>query len=122
MEKLKHSKSTASPSLLKVLIATFWPEYLILGVLIAVMDIGVRLGPPLLLGQLLDYFRPDSTVTKSEALYYASGIVTLNALSALLLNQYIMRGFHYGMKVRTACCTLIYRKVSGVKIQKCQFN
>ncbi|RZB39027.1 multidrug resistance-associated protein [Asbolus verrucosus] len=110
LESLKKSKKDKSPSLLKVLVRTFWPEFLCLGVILVVMDLLVRLSQPLMLGKLLDHFRPDSTVSKTEALWYAGAIVGLNALSALLINQYIMRAFHYGMKVRTACCALIYRK------------
>jgi ATP-binding cassette subfamily C (CFTR/MRP) protein 4 len=110
MEKIKKSKKHGSPSLLKVLIATFWPEYLGLGIILVVMDLLVRLTQPMMLGKLLDHFRPNSTVDKTAALWYAGAIVGLNALSALLINQYIMRAFHYGMKVRAACCALIYRK------------
>lgn len=75
------------------------------------MDIVVRLSQPLLLGKLLDYFRADTNITKEMALWYAGGFVALNAVSALLVNQYIMGAFHYGMRVRAACCALIYRKV-----------
>ncbi|KAJ8979911.1 hypothetical protein NQ317_005347 [Molorchus minor] len=74
------------------------------------MDIFVRLSQPLMLGRLLDYFRPGSTTEKHEALWYAGAVVALNAISVLFTNQYIMGAFHYGMKVRAACCALIYRK------------
>ncbi|XP_018575091.1 multidrug resistance-associated protein 4-like [Anoplophora glabripennis] len=106
----KAKKNNKKPSLLRVLVATFWPEYLYLGVLLAFMDIFIRLSQPLMLGRLLEYFKPVPTVTKTEALWYAGGVVVLNALSALFMNQYIMGAFHYGMKVRAACCALIYRK------------
>lgn len=113
MEKSKKSKNKKKPSLLIALLGTFWPEYLVLGVILVIMDLLVRLSQPLMLGKLLDYFRPNTTISKTEALWYAGAVSGLNALSALLINQYIMRGFHYGMKVRTACCSLIYRKVSA---------
>lgn len=113
---LKHlEKSMAlstKPSLLRVLIATFWPEYLSLGIMLAVMDIGVRIGQPLILGKLLDYFRESTDISREAALCYAGGLVVLTAISAFLLNHYNMNAFHYGMRVRAACCALIYRKVS----------
>lgn len=77
------------------------------------MDIAVRLTQPLVLGKLLDYFRVDTNITKEEALWYAGALVALNAVSALFINQYIMGAFHYGMRVRAACCALIYRKVGS---------
>ena len=105
-------KLSKKPSLLKVLIKTFWPEYLLIGVELALLDLVLRLLQPLMLGKLLNYFRPDTTMTKTEALWYAGAIVGLNAGNALFINQYIMGAFHYGMKVRAACCALIYRKVT----------
>lgn len=75
-------------------------------------DIPVRLTQPLMLGKLLEYFRTGSSVTRDEALIYAGIIVALNGVSAIFINQYVMGAFHIGMKVRAACCALIYRKVS----------
>ncbi|KAG5875254.1 hypothetical protein JTB14_011933 [Gonioctena quinquepunctata] len=104
-------KRQQKPSLFKVLIATFWPEYLYLGVLLATMDLVFRLLQPIMLGHLLDFFKPGpKTTTKTEALWYAGAVVALNSVSALFINQYIMDAFHYGMKVRAAVCALIYRK------------
>lgn len=99
------------PNLIKVLISTFWPEYLYLGFLLSFMDIFMKLSQPIMLGLLLDYFQPNSTTTKEEAFWYAGGVVALNGMVVLLNNQFLMNAFHYGMKIRAACCALIYRKV-----------
>lgn len=73
-------------------------------------DIPIRLTQPLMLGKLLEFFQHGSTVTKEEALIYAGVIVALNGAAAILINQYVMGAFHVGMKVRAACCAVIYRK------------
>ncbi|XP_044751806.1 ATP-binding cassette subfamily C member 4-like [Coccinella septempunctata] len=106
----KCRKLKKKPSFLKVLAATFWPEYAFLGFTVLVQEIFLRMYLPIALGNLLGYFRKDSTTTREEALWYASAVVVVNALCAVLINQYIVNAFHYGMKVRAACCALIYRK------------
>lgn len=54
--------------------------------------------------------RKDTEITYNDAFLYASGIVGLNALNALLLNHIYHLAFHNGMKVRVAVCSVIYRK------------
>ncbi|XP_055306698.1 ATP-binding cassette sub-family C member 4-like [Sitodiplosis mosellana] len=106
----KQQAKSKRPSLIKALIATLWREYALLSFVCTFNDIVLRLGQPLLLGQLLLYFRKDSTMTYEDALMYACGIVILNALNTILVNQFVMIAFHNGMKVRVAVCSLIYRK------------
>lgn len=98
------------PSLLKAICKTFWREYTYMGFLQIMNEFVVRLGQPILLGKLLFYFRKDSDMSKEEALYYAGAMIGLTVLNVLSLNQYIFSAFHYGMKLRVACCSLIYRK------------
>lgn len=81
-----------------------------LGFLQAFNDIFIRIAQPLLLGQLLMYFRLDPVKTKEEAIYYGVGLIVLNAVSAITINQYILHSFQNGMKVRIAVCSTVYRK------------
>lgn len=53
-----------------------------------------------------------STMKYEEAIIYASGIVILTAINAILVSQFYSTSFHNGMKVRVAVCSLVYRKVS----------
>lgn len=66
---------------------------------------------PLLLQRLLSFFTPNSEVTVSEAYGYAAGVILCTALSVMIMNPCWMGIIHIGMKLRVACCSLIYRKV-----------
>lgn len=55
-------------------------------------------------------FSADTDTEYSDALLYATGIVVLNGLNAIALNQVYNLSYHNGMKVRVAVCSLIYRK------------
>nr|CAD7259044.1 unnamed protein product [Timema shepardi] len=68
------------------------------------------LSQPVLLGLMLKYFKPGSNVPKEYAYYYAGGIVATTGLSMFLINQFQFNAFHIGMKLRIACCSLVYRK------------
>ncbi|XP_067014322.2 ATP-binding cassette subfamily C member 4 [Anabrus simplex] len=103
-------KRNKKPSLRSALLRAFAWEYGKLGFIVFVSEIVIRLGQPLLLGQLLAYFQPTSTMDKSDALMYAGGIVLFTAVNTLLMNHFMLGAFHSGMRVRAACCSLIYRK------------
>ncbi|CAO1406085.1 unnamed protein product [Diamesa tonsa] len=98
------------PSLIRALCLTFWPEYTFLGIMAVINDIGIRLSAPIFLGWLLDYFRPDTEMTRENAFFAAGALVMLNAISAVTINQFLIGSFANGMKVRVAVCSLIYRK------------
>lgn len=72
---------------------------------------------PIFLGQLLQYYMPDEVeITRQQAYWYAAGVV-LSVLSTVLIVQpYMLAVLHLGMKLRVACCSLVYRK--SLKLSK----
>ncbi|KAF7996692.1 hypothetical protein HCN44_002338 [Aphidius gifuensis] len=109
-QKKKNSKS--APSLSRVLIKVFGPKILLYGIVAAIMELGFRVFQPLAVGRLLKYYSKTDNVnmTKEEAYLYAGAVILASALSVFMMHPYVMALNHIGMKMRVACCSLIYRK------------
>lgn len=45
-----------------------------------------------------------------EAYLYAVGVIMCSAINIFVVHPYMMAILHMGMKMRIACCSLIYRK------------
>nr|XP_012230280.1 PREDICTED: probable multidrug resistance-associated protein lethal(2)03659 [Linepithema humile] len=103
-------KKKRKPSLLRTIFRTFIYEYTLLGLIQILNEFIIRLGTPLLLGGLLRYFRKDSTESYENALWYGAGISIATVIYVISGNQTIFGAFHVGAKVRTAVCSVIYRK------------
>lgn len=98
--------------MIRAVIFTFWREYSKLGMITVLNEI-VRIIQPLLLGQLLQFFRKDNTtLTKDDAWMAAGGIVGVSLFSAFNMNQFVYQSFITGMRVRIAVCSTIYRKAT----------
>lgn len=68
---------------------------------------------PLALSQLIMYYtqsEDEELVNKDQALMYAGIIVGASFLNVLFGHSYMMGLQHFGMKLRVASCSLIYRK------------
>lgn len=86
-------------------------------IIVSNFTIYFRLVQPLALGQLIKFYVPEQTdITKQEAYLYAGGVVLCSALSVFIVHPYMMGVCHLGMKIRVACCSLIYRK--ALKLSK----
>lgn len=64
---------------------------------------------PLFLAEFLKFFTT-SDVTLQQAYLYAGGVIMCSAINIFVVHPYMMGILHMGMKMRVACCTLIYRK------------
>jgi len=97
-------------NLLKVFWKCFGLQYAALGILVLFSE-GLRVTLPILLGLLVRYFEPNSSVTKTQAYLYAMAMllcslgITLNNIPLNFIRQRI------GMQARIAATTLVYKKV-----------
>ncbi|KYN44462.1 hypothetical protein ALC56_01160 [Trachymyrmex septentrionalis] len=102
-------KKVKEPSLMRVLIRCFGFKTLLCGTFMAVIETLLRIVQPLLLGQMLLYFNT-TDIDKYYAYKCAIGIILCSAVNVFVVHPYMMDMTHLGMKVRVACCSLIYRK------------
>ncbi|GFG33086.1 hypothetical protein Cfor_12110, partial [Coptotermes formosanus] len=113
-EEVKHAaKGNRKPSLFRVIARTFGAKIMAYGVVLLVLEVVLRVSQPLFLGQLVRYFsasNSDSQTTVEEAYVYAAGVVLCSALNIFVIHPFMMGIVHMGMKIRVACCSLIYRK------------
>ena len=72
---------------------------------------------PLLLGGLIRYFVAGSGVTRDDAWLYAGGVSFCAVLLAITHHPYFFSVQRIGMRMRVACCSLMYRKVSYILIE-----
>ncbi|XP_031366804.1 multidrug resistance-associated protein 4-like isoform X3 [Apis dorsata] len=71
----------------------------------------LRVLQPYVLGFLIWYFDPRATSTATEAYIYASSVVLISLLGALINHHSMLGLMEVGMRMRVACSSLIYRKI-----------
>ncbi|XP_065369875.1 probable multidrug resistance-associated protein lethal(2)03659 [Calliphora vicina] len=109
-EKVKGTNK--EPSLLKATFKVFGWYYMMLGIALFIIEIGLRSMQPLFLGKLVSFYANANSTAKdeTEAYLYAMGVILSSALSVLSLHPNMLGIMHSGMKIRVALCSLIYRK------------
>ncbi|XP_033761066.1 multidrug resistance-associated protein 4-like isoform X2 [Pecten maximus] len=108
-KELQKQKNGGQASLLKALIRMFGVQYMLLGIIVFIEE-GTKVVQPLLLGQLIRYFTPDSTVSERDAYLYAMGVSLCAVVLAVAHHPYFFGVQRIGMQMRVACCSLLYRK------------
>nr|AKC34055.1 ABCC3 protein [Spodoptera litura] len=98
------------PKFAKVLFKTFIWSY-IPGGLMQATSIGLRTASPLLFSQLLRYWSADSPVDREAAMYYAISMILANWASAFMNHHGVLFCQQFGMKLRCAVGSLMFRKI-----------
>ncbi|XP_039765386.1 multidrug resistance-associated protein 4 isoform X2 [Pararge aegeria] len=99
------------PSLLRAMTKTFWLSYAPSGVMFLIQALILKPFQPVALSMLLWYWEPGSKMTYEQAVYCASAVILMSLLIAFLNHHGTYSTQQFGMKVRIAACSLIYRKV-----------
>ncbi|XP_077301221.1 putative multidrug resistance-associated protein lethal(2)03659 [Arctopsyche grandis] len=100
------------PSLIRLLVKLYGVRLIVLNILFSVVDVVLRISQPICLGVVISYFSPgQTTISRDEAMLYASGIVSSMFINTIILHPFLLDMMYISMRLRTACCSLIYRKV-----------
>uniref|UniRef100_A0A2S2QMV4 Putative multidrug resistance-associated protein lethal n=1 Tax=Sipha flava TaxID=143950 RepID=A0A2S2QMV4_9HEMI len=105
-------KENRIPSLLRALFQLFGAKYIVHGLVQFLNEILLKTPQPLFIGGLLVYFSNDgpNKVDVGYAYFCASGLLIIMLLSMVIYHSNQIETVHFGMKIRVACCSIIYRK------------
>ncbi|KAJ3653134.1 hypothetical protein Zmor_019045 [Zophobas morio] len=105
------------PSLTRALLKSFGKEYLLQGLILLPFDLGVMLLRPYCMKKFLNCFTQQECVGGIEIYLVTSLIVSVNLLQVLYFHWFYLQFSSFGIKVRVACSSLIYRKCLEMKKQ-----
>ncbi|GBP41931.1 hypothetical protein EVAR_31694_1 [Eumeta japonica] len=109
-EEAKAKAAGRDPSFTKAAFRAFFWSYLP-GGLMQLVYISIRTATPLLFSELLTYWSTEETISRETAAYYAAGMIVANWLSAYLNHHGNLYCQQFGMKLRIATSSLMFRKI-----------
>ncbi|KAF5286347.1 hypothetical protein FQR65_LT12641 [Abscondita terminalis] len=96
-------------------------DYVCIALCILCNEILIKPMQILSLGQLVDFFITETEDSdKNDAYFYAAKLVVFALVAVIIEQPMVMGGYHLGIKMRIACCSLIYRK--AIKLSKAAFD
>ncbi|XP_049887652.1 ATP-binding cassette subfamily C member 4-like isoform X1 [Pectinophora gossypiella] len=105
------SKSGRKPSLLRAMTKAFWMSFAPSGFMFLIQALVLKPFQPVALSMMLAYWEPGSDMSYEQAVYCASAVIFMSLFIAFLNHHGTYSTQQFGMKVRIAACSLIYRKV-----------
>ncbi|XP_063913156.1 probable multidrug resistance-associated protein lethal(2)03659 isoform X2 [Zophobas morio] len=103
------------PSLRRIIVKVFYREIIFYSFFLLIQELVLKLGQPLLVGKLLEYYTPNG-ISKNEAYMYAAGIILFSFLNVMIVHGSYFGLEHLSIKMQIACRSLIYRK--ALKLSK----
>ncbi|KAJ8920724.1 hypothetical protein NQ315_004863 [Exocentrus adspersus] len=109
-------------SIYRILWSCYGKEYLFIGLIQLMVRTIVVTTIPMTLSKLVLYFQPyQETISKGEACLYAVLLITLNLFNIIYTHNYMLTITAFGIKVKTAFCSLMYRrslKLTGTSLSE----
>ncbi|KAK2580321.1 hypothetical protein KPH14_012558 [Odynerus spinipes] len=112
LEKKSNEKKDGSrPRLYWTLARCFGKKLLLIGIIQGFTEFVSRVAQPLVLGNLLTCLNAKKENVEPEIYYYAAAFIVLPFIDCFVFHLSLQSSMHTGMKMRIACCTLMYRKI-----------
>ncbi|CAG2114014.1 unnamed protein product [Medioppia subpectinata] len=105
---LEREKQT--PRFWRALFRTYASYYILPLTVFIFEECVIRIGQPLLLGFVIDFFSNTGGVTYLQACLAAGGVCFCSALFITLHHPNLVLVMRMGMRLRSSCCTLMYKK------------
>nr|CAI5849600.1 unnamed protein product [Callosobruchus analis] len=106
----KREIKNKQPSLLRAIAKVLLAEMCLIDILMIIVE-SLRMLQPLLMARLLSYYDSNAAEeNKNEAYIYAILIIFVLFVSVLCQHSFQINILQLGLKLRIACCALIYRK------------
>ncbi|XP_043656548.1 probable multidrug resistance-associated protein lethal(2)03659 [Drosophila teissieri] len=107
--ELELEKTKGKPNLLRALLRVFGWYFALLGLVLFLLELGLRTLQPIFLLKLISYYTHGGESIES-AYYYAAGVILCSALNVIIMHPYMLGTMHVGLKMRVGMCSMIYRK------------
>ncbi|XP_073944220.1 probable multidrug resistance-associated protein lethal(2)03659 [Choristoneura fumiferana] len=105
-------RTGSKPSLTKAIVRTFWLQYMLCGLFVGILFIIIWPLIPYTLALFINYFSGEiNPETYRNAHIYCLLMNICSITTALMLNHLQLGQGVVGMRVRIACCSLLYRKI-----------
>ncbi|KAJ3652698.1 hypothetical protein Zmor_018640 [Zophobas morio] len=118
----KEKISRKKPSFTRILAQFLGIKYVLCGLFFCTADTLSMFLQSLYLGKLLEYFSQNTKLTAKEAYIYGLVVVFSILLRVLSFQFHYLETFSTGLKIRTSCSSLIYRKIVNMKLATIQKN
>uniref|UniRef100_A0A1E1XAH8 Putative abc transporter n=1 Tax=Amblyomma aureolatum TaxID=187763 RepID=A0A1E1XAH8_9ACAR len=109
-KEIRRMKQGKQPNLLNAIFRAFGFTYVMVALLILVEECFKNVMQPVMLGWVVRYFAAPESIGKTEFYLSAAGVSILGGMHIFTHHPYFFNMQRMGMRIRIACCSLVYRK------------
>jgi len=104
------SEAEKGSTLLKCLIKVFGFRIFLQGVILLIVECGIKILPPIFLRQIIIFYSNSNEDSASTAALYSMGIILSILLNIIILHAFNVSNLNLGFMMKTGISSLIYRK------------